>query len=134
MIVICTFGLIVLTCFVVPFAQSIWGHKVFGYKTQFHCLNSLLMLSYSQGSLQEIVKNASLWAFLFLVFYYSIFVFLMHSTFHYLQQDAAKTVSLQTGFQSDLLEENEKRKKDAEVKKKAEMMNERQKFRKVKEG
>lgn len=104
----CTLGIIFFTAFLVPFAQSIWGHQVFGYKTNFHCLNSLIMLSYSKGSFEEVMHHNSYWAFLFISMYYFIFIFFMRSAFHYLQQDAAQSVSLQTGFTKDLLEKQEK--------------------------
>lgn len=132
MVFTCMFGLIVLSAFLVPFAQSIWGHSVFGYKTNFHCLNSLIMLNYSKGNLEVIMQHNTFWAFLFIVMYYFIFVFFMHSAFHYLQQDATKSVSLQTGFTADLLEKNEKMKREAIDKKKAEKMNEREKLKKLK--
>ena len=106
MIVVSMLALVVLTISLVPIAQAIWGQTVFGYKTPFHCLNSLLMLNFAKGSLEEILQHNWFWAFIFIFIYYYIFIFFLKSAFYDFQQDAAISVSLQTGFQGDLLDLN----------------------------
>ena len=79
-------GLIMFTIFLVPKAQAIWGHEVFGYKTAFHCLNSLIMLNYSKGSFDQLLyQKTSQWTVIFVVIYFLFLTLSMHSVFHYLQ-------------------------------------------------
>ena len=91
------------------------------------------MLNYSKGSLDVILYHNSFWAFLFIIIYYFIFALFMHTVFHYIETDAAKTVILQTGFQTGLLEQNEIEKQEEKERERAENMNEREKRKELKD-
>lgn len=99
-----TLGTIVVSAFMAPLAQSIWGIYIPGYKTVTHTICSILMLSYSKGNLNSILYLSNYWALFFISSYYLIFVFLCRSAFCQLQKISVQQVCLQTGFQEGIIE------------------------------
>lgn len=108
MIAIFTFFTIIVSAFMVPLAQSIWATNYFGYKTFKHCICSIMMLNYSKGNLESILYFNQIFSITFMGSYYLIFGFLCRAAFCHLQKNAVRQVCLQTGFQEDIIEMNNK--------------------------
>jgi len=74
--------LIVFNAAMTPLAQAIWGTYLLGYKTFKDAFVSVMMIAYSKGDLEELLDLNLKWAFLFILMYYSVAIFLLHAAFH----------------------------------------------------
>jgi hypothetical protein len=75
-------GLITFNIALTPLAQAIWGTYLIGYKTVGDTINSVFMIAYSKGDLQEILNINFTWSFNFIIMYYSMVIFVLHAAFH----------------------------------------------------
>ena len=94
-------GLITFNIALTPLAQAIWGTYLIGYKTKLDTINSVFMIAYSKGDLQEILNINFTWSFNFIIIYYSMVIFVLHAAFHNVQTDALKNVVLLYSLQED---------------------------------
>ena len=64
-------------------------------------LNSVCMLAYSKGELEEILDLNYIWSLNFILCYYIIVLFILHAAFHQIQTDALKRVVLMFSLELD---------------------------------
>lgn len=89
-----------------PLAQGIFGHILLGYKTYVDASNSVFMIAYSKGNVDQLLDINYIWSALFIISYYFISIFLMHALFHNCQTDALKNVVLMFSLdKTDVVEE-----------------------------
>lgn len=81
-----------------PFAQAIWGHRVFGYKDFRNAHTSVMTIGLSKGSLMELMTHDSPYLFIFLLLYYSIAIFQMYGAAVMIQKDTLEQVVLRIGM------------------------------------
>lgn len=93
--------LIVFNAAMTPLAQAIWGTYLLGYKTFKDAFVSVMMIAYSKGDLEELLDLNLNWAFLFILMYYSVAIFLLHAAFHQIQTDSVKNIVLLNSLKED---------------------------------
>lgn len=93
--------LIIFNIALVPLAQSIWGTYLVGYKTKMETLNSVFMIAYSKGNLEQLLDINFIWSFNFMLIYYVVAIFILHAAFHMIQTDALKNVVMLYSLQED---------------------------------
>jgi hypothetical protein len=74
--------LVVFNMSMVPLAQAVWGTYLIGYKSFFDAFNSVCMIAYSKGNLEQILNINFIWSSLFMLLYYTMAIFIFHSAFH----------------------------------------------------
>jgi len=82
----------------IPLAQSTYGTSLVGYKLIPDCLNSLLMISYSKGNLNQLFDFNEFWGLLLLILYYIFALYFLHAVFHMVQFDALRNTVLLYGL------------------------------------
>jgi len=82
MVLIFTSIMILFNVTLTPLAQSIWGNYFVGYKTYKDALNSVFMISYSKGNLEDLLDINIVWSLIFMTMYYAFTIFLLHAAFH----------------------------------------------------
>jgi hypothetical protein len=86
--------LVVFNAAMVPLAQAIWGTYLIGYKTFFDAFNSVCMIAYSKGNLEQVLEINFIYSSIFMLIYYAMAIFIFHSAFHMSQTDALKNIVL----------------------------------------
>ena len=84
-----------------PFAQAIWGDKVFGFKSFRDAFMSVSMINYSKGSLNTLMETKSPWFFFFFVLYYVFAVFMMYGATVMIQKNALNNIVILNGIHGD---------------------------------
>jgi len=74
--------LVVFNMSMVPLAQAVWGAYLIGYKSFFDAFNSVCMIAYSKGNLEQILEINFIWSSLFMLLYYTMAIFIFHAAFH----------------------------------------------------
>lgn len=98
-------SLIIFNVSLVPLAQAIWSTKMAGYKTLSDTMNSLFMIAYSKGDLEEILDINLTWSFVFILLYYFGGIYFMHAAFHHTQTNALLSTVLRFSIsREDILE------------------------------
>lgn len=65
-----------------PLANAIWGTYFVGYKTYVDASNSVFMIAYSKGNVDELLDINVYWSSIFIILYYIVAIFIMHAMFH----------------------------------------------------
>lgn len=103
--------LIIFNLSLVPLAQAIWGTYLIGYKTFGDAMVSVFMIAYSKGNLEVLLDLNFIWSSVFMVIYYIIAIFFMHSAFHHTQTNSLKNIVLLNSLQeTDVIQEEEQKK------------------------
>ena len=76
----------------VPISQAIWGTYLQGYKTFPDACNSIFMIAYSKGDLEQLLNINLTWSLMFMMIYYLVAIFILHAAFHMIQTDSLKNV------------------------------------------
>lgn len=76
------FVLIAFNLTMTPLANAIWGTYLVGYKTYVDASNSVFMIAYSKGNIDQLLDINVIWSAFFIITYYMIAIFLMHALFH----------------------------------------------------
>jgi len=98
--------MIVFNIIMTPLAQAIWGSQLMGYKTFGDALVSVFMLAYSKGNLEQILNINIYWAFVFILIYYIVILFLLHASMHHIQTSSLKNIVLLNSLkETDILPE-----------------------------
>lgn len=93
-----------------PLANAIWGTYLIGYKTYVDASNSVFMIAYSKGNVDQLLDINVIWSAFFIIIYYMVAIFIMHAMFHNCQTDALKNVVLLFSLdRTDVVEEEEKK-------------------------
>ena len=93
-----------------PLANAIWGTYFVGYKTYVDASNSVFMIAYSKGNVDQLLDINVYWSSIFIIAYYIVAIFIMHAMFHNCQTDALKNVVLMFSLdRTDVVETVEKK-------------------------